>query len=110
MWRAVLALAQRPGALILAVEVKIEQEEDEGGGVAAVGSQLDDAEGGDAIRAHATELAIKIGLARINRCQGLGNRRIFMRPVEPGAGKQLARPRSSRACMRWPSYLISWSR
>jgi hypothetical protein len=71
---------------------KIEQEEDESSGVPAVGRQLDDAERSNAVGAYAAELAVEIGLAGIERCYGLGDRRIFMRPVEPGAGQQLDRP------------------
>jgi hypothetical protein len=49
-----LALDERPGAQILAVEVqKIEQEEDERRGIAAVGRQLDHTERGDAVGADA---------------------------------------------------------
>jgi hypothetical protein len=59
-----LALNQRPRAEILAVEMeKIEEEEDERGGVAAVGRRLDHAERGDAVGAHAAQFAVEIGLA-----------------------------------------------
>src|SRR5205823_5863161 len=43
----------------------------------------------DAIREHAAQFAVKIGLARAERRHGLGDRRVFMRPVEPGAGEEL---------------------
>ena len=83
---------QRPGAEIFAVEVeKIEQEEDEGGGIAAVGRQLDHAEGGDAVGADAAQLAVEIGLAGTERVHRRGDRRIFVRPVEPGARQQFHR-------------------
>jgi hypothetical protein len=42
---------------------KIEQEEHQRGGVAAVRCRLDHAEGGDAVGAHAAQFAIEIGLA-----------------------------------------------
>ena len=87
-----LAVDQRPGAEILAVEMQqIEQIEDEGGGVAGIGGGLNDAEGGDAARADAAQFAVEIGLLRAERGDGFGGRRIFVRPVEPGAGQQLDR-------------------
>ena len=67
---------------------KIEQEEHEPGGVAGVRRQLDHAERGDAVGAHAAQFAVEIGLARAERRDGRGDRRIFVRPVEPGAGQQ----------------------
>jgi hypothetical protein len=69
---------------------EIEQEQDEGGGV-AVRRGLDHAEGGDAVGAHAAELPVEIGLCSADRCQGIGDRRVFLRPVEPGAGEELHR-------------------
>ena len=74
---------------ILAVEIKkIEQEEHEAGGVAGVGRQLDHAERGDAVGAHAAQFAVEIGLARGKRGDGPGDLRIFGGPVEPVAGQQ----------------------
>ena len=74
---------------ILAVEVqKIEQEEHEAGGVAGVGRQLDHAERGDAVGAHAAQFAVEIGLARVERRHRPGDLRIFGGPVEPVAGQQ----------------------
>ena len=86
--RRSLRLDQRPLAQLLAVEIeKIEQEEDQSRGVAAVRRELDDVERGDTVGADATQVAIEIGLARVERGHGLGDRRIFVRPVEPGAGQ-----------------------
>ena len=51
-------------------------------------ASLDHAERGDAVRADAAELAVEISLARPEQRQGSGDRGIFMRPVEPGAGQQ----------------------
>ena len=74
---------------ILAVEMqKIEDEEDQPGRVAGIRRGLDHAEGGDAVREDAAQLAVEIGLTRAERRHGRGDRRIFMRPVEPGAGQQ----------------------
>jgi hypothetical protein len=82
-----LPLDQRPRTEIFAVEVqKIEQEEDQRGGVAAVGRGLDHAEGGDAVGAHAAQLAVEIGLPGADRRHGRRDGRIFVGPVEPGAG------------------------
>ena len=68
---------------------KIEREEDQRRRVAAVRSELHDVERGDAVGADAAQFAIEIGLARAECRQGCGERRIFVRPVEPGAGEQL---------------------
>ena len=63
-----LALNQWPHAQIFAVEVqKIEQEEDERGGIAAVGCCLDHPERGDAVGAHAAQFAVEIGLRGTDR-------------------------------------------
>jgi len=62
------ALDKRLRAKIFAVEIqKIEQEEDQRRGVAAVGRGLDHAEGGDAIGAHAAQFAVEIGLLGADR-------------------------------------------
>ena len=96
-----LALDQRPRPEIFAVEMeKIEQEESERRRVAAIRSELDDVEGGDAVEADTTQFAVEIGLARIERRHGFCDRRVFMGPVKAGARQQLPAPRSSRACMR----------
>ena len=84
-----LALDQRPRPEIFAVEVeKIEQEEDERRRVAAVRSELNDVEGSDAVGTDAAEFAVEIGLAHIELDHGLGDRRVLVRPIEPGAGQQ----------------------
>jgi hypothetical protein len=44
--------------------------------------------GGDAVGKDAAQFAIEIGLARAERRHRLGDVRIFMRPVEPGAGQK----------------------
>ena len=85
-----LALDQRPRPEIFAVEVeKIEQEEDERRRVAAVRSELNDVEGSDAVGTDAAEFAVEIGLARVEGRHSLGDRRVFMGPVQPGARQQL---------------------
>ena len=84
-----LALDERPRIEILAVEVqKIEQEEDERGGVAAVGRRLDHANGGDAVGTDAAQFAVEIGLLGAKRRDVGGDLRIFVRPVKPGACEQ----------------------
>jgi len=57
-----LALNQRPHTQIFAVEVQnIEQEEDERGGIAAVGCRLDHAERGDIQRRpHRRKVSVKL--------------------------------------------------
>ena len=88
----VLAFDQRPRAEILAVEVeRIEQEKDKRRRVAAVRSELDDVERRGAVRADTAQFAVEIGLARVEFPHGLGDRRIFVGPVEPGAGDELHR-------------------
>src|SRR5262249_5932799 len=68
-----------------------EKEEDQRRRIAAVGSKPDDVEGGDAVGTDAAQFAVEIGLARIERRHGLGDRRVFVGPVQAGAGEQLHR-------------------
>ena len=106
-----LALDQRPCGEILAVEIKkIEQKEHEAGGVAGVGRQLDHAERGDAVGAHAAQFAVEIGLAR-GRAPRPPGRSADICAVQSSPLRVSSRtsPWSSRACMRKPSYLISCS-
>ena len=96
-----LALDERPRGDVVAVEIqKIEQEEHQRRGVAAVRRKLDRAERGDAVGAHAAQLAVEIGLAGAERRHGGGDRRVLMRPIEPGAGEQPHRAmiEAGRAC------------
>jgi hypothetical protein len=65
---------------------KIEDEINQPGRVAGVRRGLDHAE--IAVREHAAQFAVEIGLARPERRYGLGDRRVFVRPVEPGARQQ----------------------
>ena len=61
--RFLLAFDQGPRPDVFAVEIqKIEQEEHQRRGVAAVGRGLNHAERSDAVGAHAAQLAIEIGL------------------------------------------------
>ena len=76
--------------------VAFEQEEDERGGIAAIGRRLDHAEGGGAVGTHAAELAVEIGLPGGNRCDGCGDR-VQSSPVRVS---NRTAPRSRRACMR----------
>src|SRR5262249_16837427 len=57
----------------------------------AIRSELDDVERSDAVGSDAAQFAVEIGLARIERRHGLGDRRVFMGPVQPGARQQLNR-------------------
>jgi len=59
--------------------------------VAAVRSQLDDVKRGDAVRAGTAQFATEIGLARIERRDGFGDRGIFVGPVKASARQQLDR-------------------
>jgi hypothetical protein len=68
---------------------EVEDKKHQSGGVAGVRCGLDHAERGDAVRKGAAQFAVKIGRARAERRHGLGDRRVFVRPVEPGAGQQL---------------------
>jgi hypothetical protein len=67
---------------------KVEDKKHEPGRVAGVRRGLDHAEGRDAVGEDATELAVEIGLARAERRHGRGDGRIFIGPVEPGAGQR----------------------
>ena len=53
---------------------------------------------------HATQFSVEISLARIERRHGLGDRRIFMRPIEPGAGQQT---KDDRKLVLFELYLVS---
>ena len=76
-------------AEILAVEMeKIEQKKHEAGGVAGVGRELDHAERGDAVGAHAAQFAVEISLTRGERRYRARDLRIFGGPVEPVAGQE----------------------
>jgi hypothetical protein len=87
-----LALDQRARPEIVAVEMEeIEQEEDQRRRIAAVRRELDYIEGGNAAGANAAQFAVEIGLPDIELGDGFGDRRIFMRPVEAGAGQQFHR-------------------
>ena len=70
---------------------KIEDEEHEPGRVARIRRGLDHAEGGDAVGEDAAQLAVEIGPCGGQSRHGLGDRRIFRSPVEPGAGEKLYR-------------------
>jgi hypothetical protein len=84
-----LALDQRPRADIVAVEMqKVENEVHQPGRVAGIGRGLDHAERGDAVGGDAAQFAVEVGLTRPERRHGRGDRRVFARPVEPGAGQK----------------------
>jgi hypothetical protein len=83
------ALDQRLRGDDVAVEMqKVENEIHQPGRVAGIRRGLDHAEGGDAVGKDAAQLAVEISLARAERRHGIGDRRVFLRPVEPGAGQQ----------------------
>ena len=79
---------------------KIEDEINHPGRVADVRRGLDHAERRDAVREHAAQFAVEIGLARPERRYDLGDRRVFVRPVEPVRVSSLTAPWSSRKCSR----------
>jgi hypothetical protein len=84
-----LLLGKRPRADGFAIEVqKVEQEKDQGFGVALVGRGLDQAERSRAVGPHTAQFPIEIGLSGRERRNRRGDRRVLMRPVEPGAGQQ----------------------
>jgi hypothetical protein len=96
-----LALDQRPGADVVAVEMqKVENKKHQPGCVTGIRRGLDHAKGGDAVGEDAAQLAVEIGLARAERRHGRGDRRIFMGPVEAVRVSNRTSPRSRRACMR----------
>src|SRR6516164_10317723 len=82
-----LPLLDRFRADGFAVEVEqVEQKKDQSGGVPRIRRVLDQAEGGRAVGPDAAEFAVKIGLPRRDLRERRGDRRVFMRPVQPGAG------------------------
>ena len=70
---------------------KIEQVKDKPRRAAGVRCGLQAAEGRNAVGADAAQFAVEISLTRAERCHGFGDRGIFVRPVEPGAGQQFHR-------------------
>src|SRR5262249_48057264 len=103
-----LALDQRTGTKILAVDVeKIEQKKYQRRRIAAVGSELNDVEGGDAVGTNAAQFAIQIGLSRAERGHGFGDRPVFVRPVEAGAGQQFHRA-AVEPCMHAVSVVLDF--
>jgi hypothetical protein len=62
---------------------KIEDEEHQPGRVAGVRRGLDHAERSETVGEDAAQLSVEIGLARRERRDGRGDRRVFMGPVEP---------------------------
>ena len=86
------ALDQRQGGDVLAVAMQqVEDEIHQPRRVARVGRGLDHAERRDAVGKHAAQFTVEISLARVERRHRRGDRRIFMGPVEPGAGQQFHR-------------------
>jgi hypothetical protein len=80
-------------AATLSVEMqKIEQVKHKPRRAAGVRCGLQAAEGRNAVGADAAQFAVEIGLTRVERRHGFGDRGIFVRPVEPGAGEQGDRP------------------
>jgi hypothetical protein len=70
-----------------AIEVEeIEQEKDESAAVASIRCVLDQAKRRGAIGPDSAQLAVEIGMSRRKRRDRRSNRRVFMSPVESGAG------------------------
>src|SRR5207244_2090999 len=110
MPEALLSLTQRRRADHLAIEVEeVEQEEDEGAGVAKVRSCLNDAKRGLPVRTNAAELPIEIRLLCRQNRHALATGEYLCVQSRPVRVSNETLPRSRRACMRWPSYLISCS-
>jgi hypothetical protein len=73
------------------ITVDVEQVEDEIDKIAPavpIGGVLDQSKGRDTVGTHSAELAVQVSLPDREGAQRSGNRRIFVRPVEPGAGQQ----------------------
>jgi len=86
---ACLAVEERQGGEVFAVEIeKIEDEIDEAG-AAAIGGLLHELEGGHAVWANAAELAVKIGGFDFQLRERVGGGGILGGPVEPGTGEKL---------------------
>jgi hypothetical protein len=84
-----LSFFKRHRADGFAIEVEeIEQEEDQSIAVTGVRCVLDQAERGRAVGPDTAELAIEISLPGWERRNRRGDRRVFMHPVEAGAGQQ----------------------
>jgi hypothetical protein len=87
--KAALALGERQGGDLLAVELEEIEEVIDEARAAVVGGLLHEAEVGDAVGTHGAQLAVEIGGLDGKFRQGDGDCGIFGCPVEPGTGEEL---------------------
>jgi hypothetical protein len=86
---ACLAVDQRQGREVFAVEIEEIEDEINEAGAAAIGGLLHELKGGHAVWANAAELAVKIGGFDLKRLERVGGPGILRGPVEPGTGEKL---------------------
>jgi len=87
--KAGLALGERQGGDLLAVELEEIEEVIDEAGAALVGGLLHEADVGNAVWTHGAEFTVEIGRLDGKFRQGGGGCGIFGCPVEPGAGEEL---------------------
>jgi hypothetical protein len=108
--KALLPLREWPRADGFAIEVEeIKQEKDESVAVTGVRCGLDQAEGGCAIGADAAQLPVEISLSAESDATAAAIAGYLCVQSRPVRVSSRTAPRSSRACIRYPSNLISWS-
>jgi hypothetical protein len=86
--KTLLPLPKRQRANGFAIEVEQIEQEEHQSTATGVRCVLDQAERRGAIRQDAAQFAVEIGLPRRERRDRRGDRRVFMGPVEAGAGQQ----------------------
>jgi hypothetical protein len=104
-----LAVHQRQVADVLAIqEQQVEHEKDQRS-LASVGCVLDQVEGRFPIGEHPAKFAVQVGIPRPQASDGVGDGGYFWVQSLPRRLMIFTLPASSRACMRYPSSLISCS-
>ena len=78
----------KPAEILAVQEQQIKQEEDQRS-PARIGRVLDQVECRPAIRQHPAKFAVKVGILRRQSGIGLGDGRVFIRPVVTSAGQEL---------------------
>ena len=105
----VLAFYKRQRSHVLAVQVEQVEEEEHQRSLTGIGRVLNEVESRPPIRQHPAKFAVKVGVPRRKPSNRLCDGRIFVCPVVASAIRICTLPVSSRACIRYPSNLISCS-
>ena len=76
-----LAVHQRQSSQVITVQVKQVEKEEDQRSLTGIGRVLDEAEGRPTIRKNPAKFAVQVGVLRREPSNGLGDGRIFFRPV-----------------------------